>query len=131
MSSPATALVCSLFTGNDGRRLKVWVDPRLDHQAELISSLKERGAETCSEHSEPGVRILVLHDSSTDVFDEYCHPKWLTLSRRLRYQRLVRGGAVEEWKRKTMVSDGWVVKCLAARRVLGEEDGWGGCRKGG
>jgi hypothetical protein len=53
------------------------------------------------------------------------------MAARFRYLRKIRAGGVEEWKVRTIVSEEWVGKCVDENKVLGEEEGWRGCRKGG
>lgn len=122
----------TIFTTLSGQPLRVWLDPTLPSSPDLRPLLISHGASISDSHIAADVNILVIHPTSKEVFDEYCNPVWLTMSQRLRYQRLVRTGAVDEGlRRKVMVSEEWVKMSVEAGRVLGEEDDWGGCRKGG
>lgn len=110
---------------------KIYLDPSLPSHTDLLALLRKNGAQLVDTPSDTSCRIIILHPSSTASFDAYCHPVWLTMAARFRYLRKIRAGGVEEWKVRTIVSEEWVGKCVDANKVLGEEEGWGGCRKGG
>ncbi|KAI9638878.1 uncharacterized protein MKK02DRAFT_41905 [Dioszegia hungarica] len=119
---PRTA--AKLFTGQN-----IWVDPSLPSATTITNLISQHGGLVCS--SLATSQVLIIDPTSTVVFEEYCHPKWLPLSKRLRHKRLVRGGAVEQWKLRVMVGEEWVGECIAAGRMLGDDDQWGGYRRGG
>ncbi|ORY34738.1 hypothetical protein BCR39DRAFT_514237 [Naematelia encephala] len=115
-----------------GEGLEVWVDTDLRQRQELLTALKDDGARLVSFHAAPSVSLLILSPKSVRVFDQYCHPIWLSPhSRRVYEHRVVAGKLDEAWKRKVMLKSWWVKECLAAGMFLGQVEDWGGCRAGG
>lgn len=121
----------SLFVAAGGEPLKLWLDPRLPSFAELAPLVQAYGAELSTDSADHNTHLLILHPSSLDVFDRYCHPSWLPQSGKYRYQRLLKSKGVEEWKEKLVLTENWPRSCIHAGKLLGEEDNWAGCRKGG
>lgn len=71
-------------------------------------------------HDAPETQLLILHPSSHHIFDSYCHPAWLTPSRRRKYDnyREEHGDEEEEWTRKVLLKDQWLWRCIEAGRFL-------------
>lgn len=112
-----------VFTGKDGRPTKIWLDPRLPNRPDLVALIEQHGAIFSLDYADSSTTIMILHPASINIFDRYCHPTWLPVGRE-------REGT-DEWRRKVIVTNAWPGKCIAVGRMLGLEDDWGGCRKGG
>jgi hypothetical protein len=118
-----------VFVGENGKPLNIWLDPRLT--GALGALIRTHGGLTTDHHDDPAIRLLILHPASVEVYDRYCHPSWLPMSGRDRYRRFVQAGGKDESEHKLLLADSWVKLCVQAGKVLGEEDNWGWCRKGG
>jgi hypothetical protein len=115
-----------IFTNDDGRPLKIWLDPHLASHDDLAVSLQAGGARLSSVHEFSDTRYLILHPSSTGIFDRYCHPSWL---RRKKGSKEIDN--IVESRRKVLLTAEWIEKSIVAGRALLLSEDWGGCRKGG
>lgn len=111
--------------------LQVWLDPSLPTRPAILQWLVSQNAIISTDHTDPDTHIIILHPTSIEIFDRYCHPAWLPARQRMAYRRMLRAGGVEEWRRKVILTEMWPKLCRVQGRILGEEDDWGGCRKGG
>jgi hypothetical protein len=86
----------------------------------VIADGQNEMAEAASFHDETETQLLILHPSSYRLFDSYCHPDWLSVKRRKRYDRYVQQHEEEEedWTRKVLLKEGWVGRCVEAGRFL-------------
>lgn len=77
-------------------------------------------AEISVENDDPETKLLLLHPSSYRLFDGFCHPDWYPpRKKRAYYAAQEEGHRVDEpWKKKVMLKESWVDKCLAAGRFL-------------
>ena len=77
-------------------------------------------AEAVSFHQEPETQLLILHPSSFRLFDSYCHPDWLSATRRKFYDKYMEQHEDEEedWTRKVLLKEGWMARCIEAGRFL-------------
>lgn len=113
------------------KHIRIWVDPGIPNRLDILSLVQNQGGRISNDHTHPNTKIIILHPSSVHIFGQYCHPAWLPVRQRARYLRSVKEGMEEEWRIKVVLSSTWPRVCDAAGRFLGEEDDWGGCRKGG
>lgn len=96
-------------------------------RAATLTSQNE-GAEMAYIHHEPETQILILSPGTYRLFDAYCHPDWLSAGDRRHYDRNIEKqeeGFVEEWRRKVLLKESWVAKCIVAGRYLVRVSGRG------
>lgn len=123
----------SLFLNPKGEPLKIWLDPKLNSLTTLIHLIHTHGGQISNTHENANTDIIILHPSSIEVFDRYCHPLWLSTAGRIKRDKLIKDGLIDEgeWKIKVLLTENWPGLCIARGRVSGEDMDWGGCRKGG
>lgn len=115
---------------NGSRSIRIWLDPALPNLTDLASLINQNGGIVSQDHADASTEVLILHPRSTAIFDQYCHPLWLSPTAGAARQRGERAGE-EVWRKKAIVTSVWPGKCVLAGKVLRDEDDWGGCRKGG
>jgi hypothetical protein len=82
---------------------------------------QNEGAEMGFHHQEPENQILIISPGTYRLYDAYCHPDWLSAGDRRHYDRSIAEAGedfVEEWRRKVLLKESWVAKCLQAGRFL-------------
>jgi hypothetical protein len=93
----------------------------------FLLTRQNEGAEMAYFHQEPESQILILNPGTYRLFDAYCHPDWLSAGDRRHYDKAVEKegeGYVEEWRRKVLLKEAWVSKCLLAGRFLVRTSSW-------
>lgn len=120
-----------IFVTDNGDPLEIWLDSHLPAHSELVNLIRLHGGEISDRHDDPAVNLLILNPTSVDIFDRYCHPSWLPMSGRYRYQRLLKAGGIDESKHKVLLTESWIRLCVLTGKLLGEDMSWDGCRKGG